>query len=98
MAYRQSNKAAYRLLLPFFLIIAVVLLLIWRFIISPDLSSPSHATCPEKSVKYEVQPGDTCWDISQTHQCSVETVMHLNPGLDCATLVPGAILCVPSGQ
>jgi hypothetical protein len=94
MAYKQNvNVSAYRMLFPFFLIIAVVLLLVWRLIVSPGLSPP--AACPHKTKGYWVQPGDSCWDISQAHGCSLDTLRELNPQVDCALLTPGTTVCLP---
>ncbi|KAK0473110.1 hypothetical protein IW261DRAFT_1553218 [Armillaria novae-zelandiae] len=48
------NPGAYRTLFPFFLIIAVVLLLVWRLILSPGSGMQA----------YWVQAGDSCWEIA----------------------------------
>lgn len=96
MAYSQqrNNANPYRSLFPFFLIIAVVLLLIWRLILSPAMfPGPSH--CPEGTGLYYVQPGDSCWHIAKMHNCSLEKLQELNPKVQCDPLMPGASLCLP---
>jgi len=61
--HSKINISSYRTLFPFFLIIAVVLLLIWRLVISPGLSTPTKK-CSEGTSSYWVQPGENCWEIS----------------------------------
>lgn len=96
MAYKQGyNPGAYRTLFPFFLIIAVVLLLVWRLIVSPGLSTHT-SICPKKTTGHWVQPGDSCWEISQAHGCSLDAFKELNPKLDCASLTPGTTVCLPN--
>lgn len=98
MAYKKNpDTNAYRTLFPFFLIIAVVLLLVWRLIVSPGLSPPV-STCPKTTTLYWVQPGDSCWDISQTHGCSLDAFKELNRKVDCTVLMPGTTVCLPDPQ
>jgi len=95
MAHKaQINTGAYRTLFPFFLIIAVVLLLIWRLILYPGLSVPTKK-CPEGTKAYWVQPGDSCWEISNAHKCSFEKFKELNPKVECDPLMPGTSVCLP---
>ncbi|KAF8899365.1 carbohydrate-binding module family 50 protein [Infundibulicybe gibba] len=95
MAHKQDiNAAAYRTLLPFFLIVGVALLLIWRLVLSPGLASPVEM-CPSGTIGHWVHPGDTCWDISATYKCSLEAFKALNPKIDCESLMPGTTVCVP---
>ncbi|KAJ7166509.1 hypothetical protein C8R43DRAFT_877854 [Mycena crocata] len=96
-SHRQfsSNASAYRTLFPFFLLIGVVLLLVWRLILSPGLAPPK-AACPAGSTNYLVQPGDSCWEISQAHGCSLDDLKIWNKKLECDTLMPGTTLCLPS--
>lgn len=96
MAYKDNiNAGAYRTLFPFFLIIAVVLLLVWRLILSPGLASPA-TVCPKKTTAYWVQPGDSCWDISKARGCMLAEFMELNSKVDCSTLMPGTTVCLPN--
>lgn len=95
MAHKQNiNSGAYRTLFPFFLIVAVILLLVWRLILSPGLASPA-TMCPKKTTAYWVQPGDSCWDISKAHGCPFDKFTELNSKVDCASLMPGTTVCLP---
>ncbi|KIY51533.1 hypothetical protein FISHEDRAFT_37011 [Fistulina hepatica ATCC 64428] len=87
------NAQAYRQLMPFFLFIGVVLLLAWKFILAPALSRVEEA-CPGLDT-YWVEPGDTCWNIAQAHGSDLDTLVALNPTIDCARLMPGATICLP---
>ncbi|XP_006453913.1 hypothetical protein AGABI2DRAFT_175659 [Agaricus bisporus var. bisporus H97] len=87
------NASAYRTLFPFFLIIAVVLLLVWRLVLSPGLSA--REPCPPETQPYFVEPGDSCWDISKAHGISLDKLQTLNPKLQCDPLMPGSTVCLP---
>lgn len=87
------NGSAYRTLFPFFLLIAIVLLLVWRLILSPGLSA--HENCPAQTKAYFVQPGDSCWDIAKAHGVSFEQLQKLNPKVQCEPLMPGTTVCLP---
>ncbi|ETW86619.1 hypothetical protein HETIRDRAFT_413020 [Heterobasidion irregulare TC 32-1] len=93
----SSNDSPYRMLFPFFLIVIVVLLLVWRLIVAPANSRPV-LTCPEHSTSSVIVFGDTCWAIAQAHGCVVDDILRLNPKLNCDVLRPGARICIPSGQ
>ncbi|KAJ7439950.1 hypothetical protein FB451DRAFT_1301105 [Mycena latifolia] len=90
----SPNASAYRTLFPFFLLIGVFLLLIWRLILSPGLSTP-EPVCPADTTSYLVEPGDSCWEISRTHGCSLDELKKLNPKLECDALMPGMTVCLP---
>ncbi|KAF8640850.1 hypothetical protein AX17_000498 [Amanita inopinata Kibby_2008] len=96
MAYKGDvNTGAYKTLFPFFLLISVVLLLIWRLVLSPGLSAPAKL-CPNLgTTPYLIQPGDTCWEISKAYGCSVDQLREFNPKMQCERLLPGSIVCVP---
>ncbi|KAJ6601024.1 hypothetical protein DFH09DRAFT_900466 [Mycena vulgaris] len=89
-----SNASAYRTLFPFFLLIGVVLLLIWRLILYPGLSTPKPV-CPAGTVSYLVEPGDSCWEISRAHGCTLDELKNLNKNLECDALMPGMTVCLP---
>ncbi|TFK24279.1 hypothetical protein FA15DRAFT_669719 [Coprinopsis marcescibilis] len=91
---RFSNISSYRSLFPFFLIIAVVLLLIWRLVLGPNLFT-GNKRCPEGTVIYYVQTGDSCWDVARSHGIDLKKLTTLNPKLRCDPLIPGASMCVP---
>jgi len=92
---RHSGGSPYRMLFPFFLIIIVVLLLVWRLIISPGLIPVKYAKCPEGSSRVVVVAGDTCWRIAEAHGCGLEALRTLNADLVCERLMPGDQICVP---
>ncbi|KAF8215657.1 carbohydrate-binding module family 50 protein [Mycena galopus ATCC 62051] len=91
----STNASAYRTLFPFFLLIGVVLLLVWRLILSPGLAPPKNPCSPD-ATKYLVEPGDSCWEISRTHGCSLDDFMELNKKINCDALTPGTTVCLPS--
>ncbi|KAH7878681.1 uncharacterized protein C8R40DRAFT_781764 [Lentinula edodes] len=98
LAFRRPvNANAYRTLAPFFLLIGVVLLLVWKLTHSGWSTSPSP--CPANATTpYMIQPGDYCWDIARSHNCTLEELESLNPAVDCGTLRPGAIVCLPKAM
>jgi LysM repeat protein len=81
------------MLFPFFLIIIVVLLLVWRLIIFPGVK---YSKCPEGSARVTVAAGDTCWKIAEAHGCGLEELRKANGNLVCERLMPGDQICVPS--
>jgi hypothetical protein len=88
------NVGSYRTLFPFFLIIAVVLLLIWRLIVSPGLSTPTKK-CPEGTSSHWIQPGDNCWELSRQHGWTLEKFKEANPKVVCDPITPGTSVCLP---
>ncbi|KAF9225218.1 carbohydrate-binding module family 50 protein [Gyrodon lividus] len=84
---------AYRTLFPFFLIIAVTLLLIWRLVLLPTRTAP--VPCPSTTISYFIQPGDTCWDIARRHNSTLDKFIIVNPKVTCSNLHPGDRVCVP---
>ncbi|KXN85774.1 hypothetical protein AN958_10957 [Leucoagaricus sp. SymC.cos] len=78
---------------PFFLIIAVIVLLVWRLVLSPGLSA--RESCPTQTQAYFVQPGDSCWEIANTHGISLDKLQTMNPKLQCEPLLPGSTVCLP---
>ncbi|PFH48125.1 carbohydrate-binding module family 50 protein [Amanita thiersii Skay4041] len=96
MAYKGDvNASAYRTLFPFFLLITVVLLLVWRLVLSPGLSGPTKLCPKPETLPYLVQPGDSCWEISKAHGCSLDQFRDMNVKVQCDRLLPGSIVCVP---
>ncbi|KAH8120034.1 LysM-domain-containing protein [Phellopilus nigrolimitatus] len=85
---------AWRQLLPFFLIILVFLLLVFR-LVSPSVFKAQPKPCAEHSRPYTIKSGDTCWEISKDYGTSLESLQSINPAMDCATLKPGQGICVP---
>jgi len=62
---RYSTGSPYRVMFPFFLIIIVVLLLVWRVVVSPGLVPVKYPMCPEGSSRVTIVAGDTCWRIAE---------------------------------
>ena len=93
---RHSSGSPYRMLFPFFLIIIVVLLLVWRLVVSPGLIPVKYAKCPEGSSRVVVVAGDTCWRIAEAHGCGLEALRKVNAKLACERLMPGDQICVLS--
>jgi len=91
------NVGSYRTLFPFFLIVAVVLLLIWRLILSPGLSTPTKK-CPEGTASHWIQPGDSCWELSREHGWTLEKFKEINPRVVCDPLMPGTSVCLPPSK
>ncbi|KXN85773.1 hypothetical protein AN958_10956 [Leucoagaricus sp. SymC.cos] len=44
---------------------------------------------------YFVQPGDSCWEIANTHGISLDKLQTMNPKLQCEPLLPGSTVCLP---
>lgn len=91
---RFNVQPSYRSLFPFFLIIAVVLLLIWRLILSPGLSTPVKR-CPEGTASYWIQPGESCWELSRKNGWTLDKFKENNPKVVCDPLIPGTSVCLP---
>ena len=95
MAYfARVNTDSFRTLFPFFLIIAVVLLLVWRLVVSPGLSTPTKL-CPEGTSSHWIRPGETCWELSREHGWTLEKFKEVNPKVVCDPLMPGTSVCLP---
>ncbi|KIK68583.1 carbohydrate-binding module family 50 protein [Collybiopsis luxurians FD-317 M1] len=96
LAFRnQVNTNSYRTLFPFFLLIGVFLLVVWKYMITYGYSAPQDPCPSNATFPYMVEPGDYCWTIATTHNCTLEELEQLNPTVDCNTLRPGAVVCLP---
>ncbi|KAF9487491.1 hypothetical protein BDN71DRAFT_1404682 [Pleurotus eryngii] len=95
--HRYNIESPYRILFPFFLGIGVILLLVWRLVLSPGLSPPKPL-CPEDTQSYLVQPGDNCWEIAHSHGCPWPEFQKLNSNINCDRLTPGAVVCLPGAD
>ncbi|KAI9896491.1 hypothetical protein N3K66_008663 [Trichothecium roseum] len=56
---------------------------------------PVGKTCPENAISYNVNDGDSCWSIADTHSIGLGDFEALNPELDCSKLPVGVAVCVP---
>lgn len=95
---RESDRLAWRQLAPFFLIIGVFMLLVYKYITSAGThlpTAPPPVACPDGLDRYVVHTGDTCWDIARTHQWTVDELVATNKEVDCDKLQIGRELCVP---
>lgn len=96
MRHTGRSDSAYRMILPFCLIIAVILLLVFRLVHSTTPSNPPEAVlCPGTSEVYRISRGDTCWDLAQARGCSVDDLLKVNRDLRCESLRPGQAICLP---
>jgi len=90
----RINVESIRSLFPFFLIIAVVLLLAWRLVVAPSLRTPAKV-CPEGTSVHWIRPGESCWELSRQHGWSLEKFVETNPEVICEPLIPGTSVCLP---
>jgi len=93
---RKGNSEAWRYMLPFFLLVLVSLLLLFRFL--GFSAAPTPLTCAENSIRYEVKSGDSCWAVADHRGVAVADIIRLNPGLDCILLKAGREICVPVSE
>ncbi|KZV62014.1 carbohydrate-binding module family 50 protein [Peniophora sp. CONT] len=89
-----ATDNSYKMMFPFFLIIIVFLLLVFR-LVHPSQSTPPRNPCTNGTVPTTIVSGDTCWNIAKAHGCSLDDLATLNPGVQCEKLQLGSSLCVP---
>ncbi|KAH9885404.1 hypothetical protein C8Q73DRAFT_717709 [Cubamyces lactineus] len=92
--HTSRTDSAYRVILPFFLIIAAVLLLVFR-LVHASTPAAEPLQCPGMNEAYTVVRGDTCWGLSQARGCTVQDILDINQGLKCEALQPGEAICLP---
>ncbi|KAH8757046.1 LysM-domain-containing protein [Hyaloscypha finlandica] len=95
-AVRKGKNEDWRYILPFFLLVSVVLLALFRLLGSA--AAPTPLVCPRNSIQYLVKSGDSCWAIANDHSATVADLLTLNHGLDCRLLKAGSELCVPVSE
>ncbi|MFP3947862.1 MAG: DUF5715 family protein [Longimicrobiales bacterium] len=61
------------------------------------LQVPSDEIRMAGGYAYQVQPGDSLWEIARTHQTSVRRIRQEN-GLDSDRIQPGQVLTLPVGE
>ncbi|KAI0370075.1 hypothetical protein BV20DRAFT_967084 [Pilatotrama ljubarskyi] len=94
--HTSRTDNAYRMILPFFLIIAVVLLLVFRLVHSSTPANPPETIlCPGGTEAYHIVRGDTCWALSQARGCTVQDILDVNQELNCEALRLGQAVCLP---
>ena len=84
----RNKREDWRYMAPFFLLVLLFLLLVWRFF-GPPLSSGSTSSCREGTGVYQVEKGDTCWGIAQRNGVTVDVLREVNGALDCERLRVG---------
>ncbi|KZT22651.1 carbohydrate-binding module family 50 protein [Neolentinus lepideus HHB14362 ss-1] len=94
-ATHARSSAAYRNLLPFFLLICVALLLVVRLVVR---TPPPAVPCPADTDPYRVEVGDTCWGICESRGCKLDALRQVNPGMKCESLRVGQVVCVPEKE
>jgi LysM repeat protein len=90
-----KNLQSVRYMLPFFLLVSVVLLGLYRFL---ESGVPTPLTCAENSSPYLVKSGDSCWAIAGDRGATVEDLVRFNNGLYCDLLRAGSEICVLDGK
>ncbi|KAL2065731.1 hypothetical protein VTL71DRAFT_3401 [Oculimacula yallundae] len=97
-AMRNADQAAWRYMLPFFLLVLVVLLTLFRYLGSGSDVLTSPLSCPEGFTGYFVKRGDSCWQIAHDRGIEVSDLVKSNGGLNCDLLKVGIEICVPVGK
>lgn len=86
-------------MLNFGVIVGLSLLLLFWYLSWAGSPSKDHEvpalSCPERSSEYRIKGDDTCWDIAEALDVTVDDVLELNPKLDCGALMPGSRICLP---
>ncbi|KAG4433977.1 hypothetical protein IFR05_010526 [Cadophora sp. M221] len=91
---RNADKAAWRYMLPFFLLVLVVLFTLFRYLGFGYEFFPSPLSCREGFASYVVKRGDSCWQIAHDHGMEVSDLVKSNEGLNCDLLKAGREICV----
>lgn len=98
----EGNREAWRYMLPFFLIMAVFILVVYRFVSAgaPGAPAPPPAPleCPQGAERIVVSAGESCWAIASARGKTVPDLVALNRGLDCSLLKAGAEICAPLAE
>ncbi|EME43459.1 hypothetical protein DOTSEDRAFT_153987, partial [Dothistroma septosporum NZE10] len=89
---KKERSAEWRYLAPFIVIIVVVLMGTFRYVNS---AGPSHVECLGDLEVYNILKGDTCYDIAQSRETTVDGLHVANPWLKCENLMAGGRVCVP---
>lgn len=57
----------------------------------------SQRSCPGGTVPYTVRAGDTFYQISISHNVSLDAILAANPGVNPDALQIGQVICIPTG-
>jgi hypothetical protein len=106
-AVEKNNREAVRSMLPFALLVFVFLLVVFN-VINGGFWGGSNTTradhgdkqvldCHEGSHPVQIEKGDTCWKIAESHSVDIDELLklHGNEGVDCDMLRIGQGICVP---
>lgn len=95
---RYTNRVIYY----FMLLICLFLLVVWKYVLGARSAHHEHKHklhCPdgESAPMYHVRPGDSCWEIAESHGFTLDALLNqtLNPKLNCDYLKPNDVVCLP---
>jgi len=87
---------SWRYLAPFFLLVCLFLLLVFRLLHGGSSDPTAGVKCRDSYIPYVITNGDTCWNIAQKHSIEVQQLQQSNPGLNCDLLHLDSVICVRS--
>jgi hypothetical protein len=87
---------SWRYLAPFFLLVCLFLLLVFRLLRGGSSDPTAGVKCQDTYTPYVITNGDTCWNIAQKHSMEMRQLQESNPGLDCDLLRLDTVICVRS--
>lgn len=96
-----SWRSEMRPLLNFGVLVGLSLLLLFWFLrwtASRGGEGEMKPMCPKDFMCYTIQQGDTCWDIADKHDLTVEDLVKNNMGLDCKALQVDSKICLPKSS
>ena len=91
---QAQDRQAWRYMLPFFVLVGVFLLLVFRLL----NSGPAPLHCGEGLKTHRISQMETCWQIAQDERTTVDKLTEVNDGLKCDHLVVGSEICVPGDK
>lgn len=56
---------------------------------------PSLPACPNNSIAYAIEPGDTYFSLAKFAGVTVDQIIAANPGVDPNNLQVGQVICLP---
>lgn len=105
---KAHDRAAWRYMLPFFVLVGLFLVFVFRITHSSrsgdDSGGPGagdrtggiwpNPRCAEGHDVYAIVRGDTCWDIAKNWGITVDELRDANQDLKCEALEVGRKICV----
>jgi len=92
----RHKDDSWRYLAPFFLLVCLFLLLVFRLMRGGSSDPSAGVKCQDSYMPYTITNGDTCWNIAQKHGMEVGQLQQSNPGLNCDPLHLDVVICVRS--